>query len=84
MPSFDVVSKINLSELDNAVNQARKELQTRYDFQGTQTDVTLAEDKTTIGLKSSSEERVDAAYEILLARLSKRGISLRCLSREAK
>src|SRR5687767_9666510 len=84
MPSFDVVSKINLSELENAVNQAKKELVTRYDFQGTKTELTLAEDKQSVLLKSSTEDRLDVAYEMLLGKLAKRGISLRHLSREAK
>jgi uncharacterized protein YajQ (UPF0234 family) len=84
MPSFDVVSKLNLAELINAVSQAKKELATRYDFQGTKTDVELAPDQQSITLKSSTEDRVDAAYEILLAKLHKRGVSLRSLSREKR
>jgi hypothetical protein len=79
MPSFDVVSKINLAELDNALNQTKKEIQTRYDFQGTQTEVTLADEKTAIFLKSSSEGRLQAAYDVLQSKLVKRGVSLRCL-----
>jgi len=79
MPSFDVVSKINLAELDNALNQTKKEIQTRYDFQGTQTEVTAAEEKTAIFLKSSSEGRLQAAYDVLQSKLVKRGVSLRCL-----
>lgn len=77
MPSFDVVSKLNVQELDNAVNQARKELTTRYDFQGTHTEVRLAEDRKSILLKSSTEPRLETAYEMLLAKLAKRGVSLR-------
>jgi hypothetical protein len=79
MPSFDVVSKINLQELDNAVNQARKEISTRFDFQGTHTEITLGEDKTSLLLKSETEPRLEAAYEVLQGKLVKRGISLRCL-----
>lgn len=82
MPSFDVVSKINLQELDNAVNQTKKEISTRYDFQGTHTEVTLAEDKSYILLKSSSEGRLDAAFDVLQSKFVKRGISLRCMTRE--
>jgi uncharacterized protein YajQ (UPF0234 family) len=77
MPSFDVVSKINLQELDNAVNQTKKEISTRFDFQGTKTEVTLAEDRSSVLLKSSSEGRLDAAYEVLQTKMVKRGISLR-------
>src|SRR5262245_28307192 len=80
MPSFDVVSKINLNELDNAVNQTKKEIQTRYDFQGTHTEVTLGEDKKVLFLKSDSEGRLQAAYDVLQGKLVKRGVSLRALS----
>lgn len=82
MPSFDAVSKIKLEELDNALNQARKEISTRYDFQGTQTELVLADDKLSITLKSTSEGRVDAAWEVLLGRLIKRGVSVRAIERE--
>ena len=79
MPSFDVVSKVNLQEVDNAVNQARKEITTRYDFQGTHTEVSLADDKTTFQLKANSEGRLQAAYDVLQSKLVKRGVSLRAL-----
>ncbi len=79
MPSFDVVSKINLQELDNAVNQTRKEIATRYDFQGTHTEVTLADDRNSIQLKANSEGRLQGAYDVLQSKLVKRGVSLRAL-----
>jgi hypothetical protein len=79
MPSFDVVSKIDIAELDNAVNQAKKELTTRYDFQGSNVDLVVAPDHTSITVKANSEERVQAAKEVLLTKLAKRGISLRAL-----
>jgi uncharacterized protein YajQ (UPF0234 family) len=79
MPSFDVVSKIDLAELDNAVNQTKKELSTRYDFQGAQADIVIAPDQTLLTVKANSEERVQAAKEVLLSKLAKRGISLRTL-----
>ena len=79
MPSFDVVSKVSLQEVDNAVNQARKEIATRYDFQGTHTEISLAEDKTTLLLKANSEGRLQAAYDVLQNKLVKRGVSLRAL-----
>ncbi|MFZ5470191.1 MAG: YajQ family cyclic di-GMP-binding protein [Myxococcota bacterium] len=81
MPSFDVVSKINLQELDNAVNQTKKEISTRYDFQGTHTEVNLAEDRASVLLRSESEGRLDAAYDVLQSKFVKRGISLRCMTR---
>jgi uncharacterized protein YajQ (UPF0234 family) len=79
MPSFDVISKIDLAELDNAVNQTKKELSTRYDFQGVQADIVLAPDNTVLTVKANSEDRVQAAKEVLLSKLAKRGISLRAL-----
>jgi cyclic-di-GMP-binding protein len=82
MPSFDVVSKIDLAELDNAVNQAKKEITTRYDFQGAQADIVLAPDKTSLTVKANSEDRVQTAKEVLLSKLAKRGISLLALEYE--
>jgi cyclic-di-GMP-binding protein len=82
MPSFDVVSKIDLAELDNAVNQTKKEISTRYDFQGAQADIVLAPDKTSLTVKANSEDRVQAAKEVLLPKLAKRGISLLALEYE--
>ncbi|HZH02212.1 MAG TPA: DUF520 family protein, partial [Myxococcaceae bacterium] len=76
MPSFDVVSKLDLQEVDNALNQARKEISARYDFQGTHTEVTQGEEKTVIQLKSESEGRIVAAWEVLQGKLIKRGVSL--------
>jgi uncharacterized protein YajQ (UPF0234 family) len=80
MPSFDVVSKANLQEVDNAFNQAKKEISTRYDFQGTSTELTLGDDKASFLIKSSSDGRVQAALDVLQSKLVKRGVSLRCLT----
>ena len=82
MPSFDVVSKIDIAELDNAVNQTKKEISTRYDFQGAQADIVLAPDKTSLTIKANSEDRVQAAKEVLLPKMAKRGISLLALEYE--
>ena len=82
MPSFDVVSKIDLAELDNAINQTKKEISTRYDFQGAQADIVLAPDKTSITIKANSEDRVQAAKEVLLPKMAKRGLSLLALEYE--
>lgn len=79
MPSFDVVSKLDLAELDNAIQQTRKEIQNRYDFQGTKTEVTLGDDKKSIVLRTADEARAEQLRTVLLARLAKRGLSLRSL-----
>src|SRR4051794_27608175 len=82
MPSFDVVSKVDLQELDNAVNQTRKEISTRYDFQKTNTDLELGTDRQSVLIKANDQGRIDAAYQILLQKMAKRGISLRGVTRD--
>ena len=77
MPSFDVVSKIDAHELDNAVGQTQKELATRYDFQNTHTEVDFTPDHKGIQMKSSAKDRLEVAYEILLAKMVKRGLNIR-------
>jgi hypothetical protein len=74
--SFDIVSKVDHQEADNAVNQAAKELSQRFDFRGTDTTIAWAgEDGVTI--TSSTEERCKAAIDVFKDKLIKRGISLR-------
>lgn len=77
-PSFDIVSKVDRQELDNAVNQAGKELSTRFDFRGTGAEVTLSGD-TAITVAAETEDRVRAALEVLKEKLVKRDISLKSL-----
>ena len=77
MPSFDVVSKLDMQEVDNAVNQTKKELGTRYDFRGTETEVDLTPDGITV--KSADKEHLQAAYKVLMERFVKRNVSLRAL-----
>lgn len=74
MPSFDIISKIDPQELDNALNQARKELKQRYDFKGTDASVELSD--TTIVLKANSEGRVDAVWDVVTTKLVKRKVPL--------
>ena len=80
MPSFDVVSELDLAEVDNAVNQCKKEVGTRYDFRNTDTIIERTEEG--ILLKSSDEEHVVAAYKVLQERMLKRGVSLLSLEPE--
>jgi uncharacterized protein YajQ (UPF0234 family) len=75
--SFDIVSKVDHMEAENAVNQARKEIEQRYDFKGVGASVDFAAE--TITLKASSEERVRAVLDVLQSKLIKRGISLKSL-----
>ncbi len=80
MPSFDVVSKLNMAELDNAIQQTTKEVQTRYDFQGAKTEILLQDDQKSILLKTKDEQKMEALYGMLLAKMSKRGLPLRGVS----
>ncbi len=77
MPSFDVVSQVNLQEVDNAVNQARKEIAQRYDFKDTRTEI--AWDKKAITIVSESEFKVKAVVDVLQSKLVRRGVSLKSL-----
>lgn len=78
MPSFDVVSEVDLQEVRNAVDQTRREVTTRYDFKGTDTRVELSDDG--IMVQSASEGRLDAAVDVLKERLVRRKVSLKALS----
>ncbi len=75
MPSFDIVSKVQWNEVDNALHQAEKEISQRFDFKDTNTSVEKAEDSITI--RSDSEERAKAALNVLQDKLVKRKVSLR-------
>ncbi len=76
--SFDVVSKLDRQEVDNALNQAAKELSQRYDFKGTDASVRWSGDEV-IRIEASSEERTTAALDVLQTKLIKRGVSLKAL-----
>lgn len=75
MPSFDIVSKVQQNEVDNAFNQAQKEIAQRYDFKDTETTLDRAPDAITI--RSGSEDRAKAALNVLQDKLVKRKVSLR-------
>jgi uncharacterized protein YajQ (UPF0234 family) len=76
-PSFDVVSKVDRQEVDNALNQAAKEAATRYDFKGTGAEIAWSGES--ILLKAESEERVKALLDVFKEKLVKRQISLKTL-----
>jgi len=75
MPSFDIVSKVQQNEVDNAFNQAEKEITQRFDFKDTETSLERAPDTVTI--RSNSEERAKAALGVFQDKLVKRKVSLR-------
>lgn len=76
MPSFDVSSEMNWQELDNAINQATKELAQRFDFKGVKTELTLDRKAKTITFWSSEEGKLEALLDVFQSKCVKRGISL--------
>lgn len=75
--SFDVVSQVDMQELENALNQAVKEIDTRFDFKNSKSSITNADDKIT--LVSDDEFKLKNVVDILESKIIKRGISLRAL-----
>ena len=79
MPSFDIVSQVNEVELRNAVDQANKEIGNRFDFKGSDARVEQAEHDLT--LFADDEFKLGQVYDVLLAKLAKRSVDLRCLDK---
>jgi uncharacterized protein YajQ (UPF0234 family) len=80
MPSFDIVSEVNSMELENAVNQAKKELSTRFDFKDSKAEILL--EKNEIKLSAEDQFKLKALNEIVINKLSKRNISLKNVDRK--
>jgi hypothetical protein len=78
MPSFDVVSKVDAQEVRNAVDQSMREIVNRYDFKGTDTTVKRSDDG--IAVESATDQRVEAAIDVLKSKLVRRNVSLKSLS----
>jgi len=76
MPSFDIVSKVDLQEVDNAVNQAIKEIGQRYDFKGTTNELTL--EKCTLTILAADDYKLQAIKDILIGKLVRRSVSPKC------
>ncbi|MDH4143848.1 MAG: YajQ family cyclic di-GMP-binding protein [Acidimicrobiia bacterium] len=77
MPTFDVVSQLDMQEVRNAVDQARREVSTRFDFRGTDSEIDLDDEALT--LHSSSEDRLAALRVVLEEKLVRRSVSLKAL-----
>ena len=77
MPSFDIVSKVEMQEVDNAVNQTIKEIAQRYDFKGSKSEVAL--EKEGIRVLTEDDFRLKAIVDILQSKFIKRGLSLKSL-----
>ncbi len=79
MPSFDVVSEIDMQEVRNAVDQATREVVNRYDFKGTDSEIELDDKAMTIKLETSSSDRMFALRQVLEEKMVRRKISLKAL-----
>lgn len=79
MPSFDVVSRIELQEVDNAVNITKKAILSRYDFRGSKTEITLDKKERKIRVTTEDEMKMRAVQETLIENLVKRKVDRKCL-----
>lgn len=79
MPSFDVVSELDMHEITNAVDQANREVTTRFDFKGSNASFELKEKDKTITMEAPSDFQVQQMQDILNSKLAKRGISFKSL-----
>lgn len=77
--SFDIVSEVNLQEVDNAINQARKEIGQRYDFKGSKSSVELNQKEKTLTIISDDDFKLRSVIDILQNKLIKRGVPIKAL-----
>lgn len=77
MPSFDIVSEVNPMEIQNAINQAQKELANRFDFKGSKAEIVL--EKNEIKLTADDQFKMKALVEIVIGKIAKRNISLKSI-----
>jgi len=77
MPSFDIVSKVDMQEVDNAVNQAIKEIGQRYDFKGSKSEIT--QEKDAIKILADDDYKLKAVVDVLQSKMHKRNISLKSM-----
>lgn len=78
--SFDIVSEINLQEVDNAINQARKEIAQRFDFKGSKSSIDLDQKEKQVTVHSDDDFKLKSVIDILQGKLIKRGVPLKALS----
>ncbi len=82
MPSFDIVSEVDTQEIDNAINQSRKELATRFDFKGSTATIEWREKESKIELKAEDANKLKGLVEIVIGKLAKRNVDLRNVDRK--
>ena len=80
MPTFDVVSEVNLHEVTNAVNQAIREIATRFDFKGKNVKLEFADDLVT--MRAPEEFQLEQMYDVLTSKFASRKVDVRCLERD--
>ena len=78
-PSFDIVSELNLQEVDNAIVQAQKEIGTRYDFKGSAASVEFNRKEKELTLTADVDSQLEAVRTVVITRLVKRGVDPRCM-----
>jgi len=79
MPSFDIVNHVDLQEADNAINNTKKEIATRYDFRGSPAEVNLDKKEKVIHLVAEHEMRMDAVMDILMTHMIRRKVDVKAL-----
>ena len=79
MPSFDIVSRVDMQEMDNAVNQVKKEISTRFDFRGSKTQIDLDRKEGKINVLTEDEMKLRAIKDMLIAKVVKRSIEAEAL-----
>ncbi|MGZ8456324.1 MAG: YajQ family cyclic di-GMP-binding protein [Gemmatirosa sp.] len=77
--SFDVTTSVDLQEVDNAVNQAQKEVTQRYDFKGTVAEIDFSRSEAQIVLRAADDYRMDALFDVLQTKLIRRGVPVKNL-----
>src|SRR6476660_4564294 len=77
--SFDIVSELNLQEMDNAINQAQKEIGTRYDFKGTSASVEFNRKDKELTLTADADSQLEAVRKVVVERMIKRGVDPKCM-----
>jgi cyclic-di-GMP-binding protein len=82
MPSFDIVSEVNQVEVRNAVDQANKEVSTRFDFKGSDARVEINDKEKTLTVFADDDFKLSQVRDVLTAKLAKRGVDTRCLKLE--
>lgn len=82
MPSFDIVSRVDMQEVDNAINIARKQLAGRYDFRGSKTEINFDRKEKKLGLLTEDKMKMEAIREMILQAMARRNVDIKALKFE--